>query len=484
MPTLSAMTESHSVDGAGPSTDSPAVFGAPLREVDPEIAALIGDELGRQRAMLDLVASESVPPRAVLEAQGSVLTAKYADGYPGGRDYDTCEVVDEIELLAIERAKDLFGAAHANVQPYSGSNANFCVLHALCEPGDAVLGFDFSHGGHPTHYHDSTFAGRYFRAIGYHVRRNDRLVDMDEVAALARRHRPKVIFAGWSCYPRFMDFRAFRQICDDVGAYLVVDMAHFAGLVATGLHPDPVGYADACTMTVHKTLGGARGGAILSTEALAERIDAAVYPGEQGCPLMHVIAAKAVTFLVARTDAYRERMERTVEGAQTIAAALVAAEPRTGATVVTGGTDVHQLLVDLGGGEGPSAGEASHHGGAGSAGGEQAMPSSSWSETASAAGQGREAWAELRRLNEIGISANAIRLAFDALPEPGASGLRFGTTALASRGLGRPEFEEVGAILAEALSLRDTAGGRSAATRCAERVRALTEAFPLYGFIE
>jgi glycine hydroxymethyltransferase len=482
MPTLSAMTGLHSVDGPVPA-DSAAVFGAPLRDVDPEVAELIGDELGRQRATLDLVASESVPPRAVLEAQGSVLTAKYADGYAGRRDYDTCGVVDEIELLAIERAKDLFGAAHANVQPYSGSNANFCVLHALCEPGDAVLGFDFSHGGHPTHYHDSTFAGRYFRAIGYHVRRDDRLVDMDEVADLARRHRPKVIFAGWSCYPRFFDFRAFRQICDDVGAYLVVDMAHFAGLVAAGLHPDPVGYADACTMTVHKTLGGARGGAILSTEALAERIDAAVYPGEQGCPLMHVVAAKAVTFLVAGTDAYRERMARTVEGAQTIAAALVRAEDRTGATVVTGGTDVHQLLVDLGGGDGPGAG-ASHHASAAAAGRERSTASSSWSETASASGQGREAWAELHRLNEIGISANAIRLAFDSLPEPGASGLRFGTTALASRGFSRPEFEEVGDILAEALSSREDAGASSAAARCAERVRALTEAHPLYGFIE
>lgn len=488
MPTLSAMTDLQAADEPASPGDSTAVLGAPLSEVDPEIAELIGHELGRQRATLDLVASESVPPRAVLEAQGSVLTAKYADGYAGKRDYDTCEVVDEIELLAIARAKDLFGAAHANVQPYSGSNANFCVLHALCDPGDAVLGFDFSHGGHPTHYHGSTFAGRYFEAVGYHVRRDDRLVDMDEVAELARRHRPKVIFAGWSCYPRFLDFQAFRQICDDVGAYLVVDMAHFAGLVAAGLHPDPVGYADACTMTVHKTLGGARGGAILSTEALAERIDAAVYPGEQGCPLMHVIAAKAVTFALAGTDAYRERMERTVEGAQTIAAALVAAEARTGATVVTGGTDVHQLLVDLGGGGASAAGEASNHASGATravgAGGEAVPASSSWSERESAPRTGREAWTELHRLNEIGISANAIRLAYDALPEPGASGLRFGTTALASRGFGQPEFAEVGAILAEALSLDDSAGARPAAARCAERVRALTEAHPLYDYIE
>jgi glycine hydroxymethyltransferase len=492
------MSETQPTDGAGRAGGPQAVFDAPLDEVDPEIAELIGAELGRQRATLDLVASESVPPRAVLEVQGSVLSAKYADGYAGRRDYDTCHVVDEIELLAIDRAKELFGAGHANVQPYSGSNANFCVLHALCEPGDVVLGFDFSHGGHPTHNDSATFSGRYFDAIGYHVRRDDRLVDMDEVAELARAHRPKVIFAGWSCYPRFLDFRQFRQICDEVGAYLVVDMAHFAGLVAAGLHPDPVGYADVCTMTVHKTLGGARGGAILSTEALAEQIDAGVYPGEQGCPLMHVIAAKAVTFAVASTEAYRERMERTVEGARAIAAALVEAEPRTGATVVTGGTDVHQLLVDLSGGaaghgegspphvKGAAAGGGAAGGGAaggGAAGGPPAA-SSSWSEPGSPSGAGRQAWAELHRLNEVGISANAIRLAFDPLPEPGASGLRFGATALASRGFGPAEFAEVGAILADALAVRDGPGSPSAAASCVERVRALTEAFPLYGFLD
>jgi len=422
--------------------DAARIADSPLADVDPEIAELIAGELGRQRATLDLVASENVPPRAVLEAQGSVLTAKYADGYPGHREYDTCEWIDAIESLAIERAKSLFGAAHANVQPYSGASANQCVLRALCEPGDRVLGWDFTHGGHPTHYDSQTFAGRYYDAIAYHVRREDRLVDMDEVEALAQRHRPKVIFAGWSCYTRFLDFRRYRQICDDVGAYLVVDMAHFAGLVAAGLHPDPVGYADACTMTVHKTLGGARGGAILSQAELAERIDAAVYPGEQGCPLPHVIAAKAVTFAIAATDTYRERMERTVEGAQAIARAIVAAADRAGVSVVTGGTDVHQLLVDL-------------------------------------APSGREAWAELSRLNGLGISANAIELAYDAQEHPGVSGLRFGAAALASRGFGRAEFEEVGALLAEALV--PDAGG--AAGEVVARVRTLTEAFPLYGYL-
>jgi len=431
----------------GPIDDPVQVFAGSLADVDPELAGLIGGELARQRSTLDLVASESVPPRAVLEAQGSILTAKYADGYPARRDYDTCEVIDAIETLAIERAKDLFGAAHANVQPYSGSSANQSVLHALCEPGDRVLGFDFNHGGHPTHYHGDTFAGRYYDAVAYHVRERDRLVDMDEVASLAKQHRPKVIFAGWSCYPRFLDFRAFREICDETGAFLVVDMAHFAGLVAAGLHPDPVGYADACTMTVHKTLGGARGGAILCHAELADRIDAAVYPGEQGCPLPHVIAAKAVTFAIAATDSYRRRMERTVSGAQTIAAALSAAETATGAHVVTGGTDVHQLLVDL-------------------------------------APSGRDASGELAHLNALGISANAIRLAFDPMIPPGASGLRLGAAALAARGFGHAEFEEVGSIVATALA--EPIGDRTspAASRLAERVRALVEAFPLYTFLD
>jgi glycine hydroxymethyltransferase len=415
---------------------------APLGELDPEIAELIAGELGRQRDTLDLVASESVPPRAVLEAQGSILTAKYADGYPGKRDYDTCGWVDAVETLAIGRAMSLFGAAHANVQPYSGSSANQSVLRALCEPGDPILGFDFTHGGHPTHYHPDTFAGRYYSAVAYHVRQADRLVDMDEVADLAEHHRPKVIFAGWSCYPRFLDFRAFREICDDVDAYLVVDMAHFAGLVAAGLHPDPVAYADACTMTLHKTLGGARGGAIVCTEELADRIDGAVYPGEQGCPLPHVIAAKAVTLALAATDAYRERMERTVRGAQTVAGILAEAEGSLGATVVTGGTDVHQFLVDL-------------------------------------APSGREAWRQLDLLNKLGISANAIRLAFDPQAEPAASGLRFGTAALAGRGFGDTEFEQVGRILVDALA---PAGG--AIGDVLARVQALTSAFPLYTFLD
>ena len=385
------------------------LFDLSLGELDAQLSAALKGELSRQRHMLDLVASESVPPRAVLEAQGSVLTAKYADGYPQKRDYDTCEWVDEIETLAIERAKSLFGAEHANVQPYSGASANAAALHALCQPGEVVLGFDFAHGGHPTQCGETTFAGRNYRAVCYHVRRDNRLVDMDEVADLARRHGPKVIFAGWSCYSRHLDFGAFREIADEVGAALVVDMAHFAGLVAAKAHPDPVPFADVCTMTTHKTLGGARGGAILCRGDLAGKIDAAVYPGEQGCPLPQVIAAKAVTFKLAGTEAFRERIQRTLEGAWTMARVLVEAENRTRAHVVTGGTDVHQFLVDL-------------------------------------APAGTEAWATLSRLNRIGISANAIGLAYDKRLEPECSGLRFGAMALACRGFRREQFNEVGEI--------------------------------------
>ena len=417
-------------------------FESTLAELDPEVDRAVGGELARQRCTLDLVASESVPPRAVLEAQGSVLSAKYADGYPARRDYDSCEWVDKIETLAIDRAKALFGAEHANVQPYSGASANAAVLHALCEPGDTVLGFDFAHGGHPTQYSADTFAGRNYRTLSYHVRRADRVVDMDEVLALTRQHRPKVIFAGWSCYSRHLDFKAFRDVADEVDAALVVDMAHFAGLVATKLHPDPVLFADACTMTTHKTLGGARGGAIICRAGLAERIDAAVYPGEQGCPLPNVIAAKAVTFKLAASEAFKERMGRTLEGARTMAETLVGAEERTGAHVVTGGTDVHQFLVDL-------------------------------------SPRGREASATLSRLNSLGISANAIGLAYDPLEAPACSGLRFGATALASRGFARQEFVEAGEILADALAT----DGFDDDGSIGKRVNELAARWPLYSYL-
>jgi glycine hydroxymethyltransferase len=424
------------------------VFETPLSELDPEVYELVRGEQERQSRTLDLVASESIPPLAVLEAQGSILTAKYADGYPGARDYDTCEWVDGVEALAIDRAKELFCADHANVQPYSGSNANIAVLHALCEPGDAVLGWDFEHGGHPTHYWSGTFAGRYFKTASYGVRRQDRLVDMDQVAELAREHRPKVVIAGWSCYSRWLDFRRFREICDEVGAFLVVDMAHFAGLVAAGLHPDPVPYADACTMTVHKTLGGARGGAILCRHELAERIDSAVYPGVQGGPLPHVIAAKAVTFAIAGSDGYRKRMETTVEGARTMAAVLEQGSESAGVAVVTGGTDVHQLTVDLG-------------------------------------SSGRDASAVLAELNRIGISANAMRIAFDQAPNGACSGLRIGAVALAARGFLNNDFNEVGKLLVEALEAArpckgDGSGLEQLPESFADRVQQLLAGFPIY----
>jgi glycine hydroxymethyltransferase len=372
-----------------------------------------------------------------------VLSAKYADGYPKRRESDTCEWVDEVESLAIERAKALFGAEHANVQPYSGASANAAVLHGLCEPGEVVLGFDFAHGGHPSQGDRSTFAGRNYTCFSYHVRRDSRLVDMEEVAELSRRHRPKVIFAGWSCYSRHLDFAAFREIADEVGAAFVVDMAHFAGLVAARLHPDPVPFADACTMTTHKTLGGARGGAIVCRGDLAERIDAAVYPGEQGGPLPHVIAGKAVTFKLAATEAFRERLERTLAGARVMAGRLVEDQARTGALVVTGGTEVHQFLVDLAPG-------------------------------------GLEAGAMLSRLNEIGISANAFSLAFDPRQAPECSGLRFGTAALASRGFSDEEFAEVGEILVEALANK----GRDPGGILAGRVAALATKVPLYPYLD
>jgi len=413
-----------------------------LAEVDPEIADAIDQELVRQRVTLDMIASENVVPRSVLEAQGSILTSKYADGYPGARDYDGCEWVDAIERIAISRACELFGAEHANVQPYSGSSANAAVLHALCKPGDAVLGFDFNHGGHPTHYAEETFAGRYYRARAYHVDRATGLVDMEEVAQLASEHRPKVIFAGWSCYPRWLDFARFREIADEVGAALVVDMAHFAGLVAGQVHPDPVPYADVCTMTIHKTLGGARGGAILCRAEHAARIDAAVYPGEQGCPLPHVTAGKAVTLRIAGTDEYRERMARTVAGARAVAMAFVEATSRNDVRVLTGGTDVHQVLLALG----DSTVDAERM---------------------------------LERLHVVGVNANVIRVPYDHREPPSSSGIRLGTAALATRGFSTADFDDLGELLVSAFSPTPD----SELSELAKSARELTDRYPIYGFV-
>ena len=298
-------------------------FNPPVAEVDPEIAEILDLELDRQQRTLEMIASENFVPVSVLEAQGSVLTNKYAEGYPGRRYYGGCEFVDMAEQLAIDRAKALFGAEHANVQPHAGAQANIAVYHALLQPGDKLMGLELAHGGHLTHGMKLNASGRLYEIVTYGVDRETSLIDMDEVARIAREERPKMIVAGWSAYPRQLDFPRFREIADEVGAYLFVDMAHFAGLVAAGLHPSPVPYADVVATTIHKTLGGPRSGMILCREEYAKKIDSAVFPGQQGGPLEHVIAAKAVALKIAASDAFRERQERTLVGANSLAEALL-----------------------------------------------------------------------------------------------------------------------------------------------------------------
>ena len=302
---------------------SPDFFNRPLAEVDPEIADAIQHELERQQRTLEMIASENFVPQAILECQGSVLTNKYAEGYPGKRYYGGCEYVDIIEQLAIDRAKALFGAEHANVQPHAGAQTNAAVYHALLQPGDTIMGLALPHGGHLTHGMKLNVSGRLYDIAPYEVSRETSLIDMDEVERIAHERKPKLILAGWSAYPRFLDFERFRAIADAVGAYLVVDMAHFAGLVAAGEHPNPVPYADVVTSTVHKTLGGARGGLILCREEYAKAINSAVFPGQQGGPLEHVIAGKAVAFRIAQTELFRERQQRTVAGAKALAEELL-----------------------------------------------------------------------------------------------------------------------------------------------------------------
>jgi len=419
-------------------SDLPAdFFERPLADVDPEVADALDRELDRQRRTLEMIASENFVPQAILEAQGSVLTNKYAEGYPGRRYYGGCEFVDVIEQLAIDRAKALFGAEHVNVQPHAGAQANAAVFHALMQPGDTLMGLALPHGGHLTHGMRINFSGRLYDVAAYEVDRETHRIDMDAVAALARERRPKVILAGWSAYPRVLDFARFREIADEVGAFLVVDMAHFAGLVAAGEHPNPVPYADVVTSTVHKTLGGARGGLILCREALAKKIDSAVFPGQQGGPLEHVIAGKAVAFRIARMEAFRERQRRTVAGARAVAEELLRAGG--GVTVLTGGTDVHLVLADL------------RH-----------------SEL-----DGKQAE---DRLHEIGITVNRNAVPFDPRPPAVSSGLRLGTPALATRGLQGEDYHEVGRIIGEALQ----PGFAGVRHELAERVAAIAERYPLY----
>ncbi len=410
----------------------------PLASVDPDVARAVAAELDRQQSTLEMIASENFAPVSVLEAQGSVLTNKYAEGYPGKRYYGGCEYVDVTEQLAIDRAKELFGAEHANVQPHSGAQANTAVYFALLEHGDTILGLDLAHGGHLTHGMRLNYSGKVLNVVPYHVRSSDGLVDMDEVAALAAEHRPKMIVAGWSAYPRHLDFARFREIADSVGALLMVDMAHFAGLVAAGLHPSPVPYADIVTTTTHKTLGGPRGGLILSREQYGKKINSAVFPGMQGGPLEHVIAAKAVALRIAGSEGFRERQRRTVEGAKILAERLLAEDTtKAGVKVLTGGTDVHLVLVDL----------------------------------VESELTGRDAE---DRLHGIGITVNRNAVPHDPRPPMVTSGLRIGTPALATRGFTAADFTEVADIIALALqpSYDEDA--------LAERVRNLADLHPLY----
>ena len=417
------------------------VTDAPLSELDPEIAAVLDGEARRQRETLEMIASENFAPRAILQAQGSVLTNKYAEGYPGKRYYGGCEQVDVAEDLARERAKQLFGADHANVQPHSGASANAAVMQKLLTPGDTILGLDLAHGGHLTHGMRLNFSGMLYDAATYGVSPTDHRIDMDQVRAVALERRPKMVIAGWSAYPRHLDFAAFRAIADEVGAYLLVDMAHIAGLVAAGVHPSPVPYADVVTSTTHKTLTGPRGGIILCRAELAKKIDSGVFPGQQGGPLMHVIAAKAVAFKLAMTPEFKEKQERTLRGASILADRLLADDARaTGVDVVTGGTDVHLVLADL----------------------------------RSSVLDGRQAE---DRLHEAGITANRNAVPFDPRPPMVTSGVRLGTPALATRGFGDSEFVEVADIVAGAF---DPA---SDVVALRERVAVLTDKFPLYATV-
>ncbi|MGW4325604.1 serine hydroxymethyltransferase [Nocardia sp. NPDC004573] len=413
-----------------------------LGELDPELAAAMAGELARERDTLEMIASENFVPRAVLQAQGSVLTNKYAEGYPGRRYYGGCEHVDVVETLARDRAKELFGAEFANVQPHSGAQANAAVLMSLMDPGEKLLGLDLAHGGHLTHGMRLNFSGKLYEVHSYGVSKEDHRVDMDEVRDIALRARPKVIVAGWSAYPRHQDFAAFRSIADEVGAYLWVDMAHFAGLVAAGLHPSPVPHADVVSSTVHKTLGGPRSGLILAKQEYAKKLNSSVFPGQQGGPLMHAIAAKAVAFKIAASEEFRNRQERTLSGAKILAERLTAADVKDkGISVLTGGTDVHLVLVDL--------------------------------RNSELDGQQGE-----DLLHEIGITVNRNAVPFDPRPPMVTSGLRIGTAALATRGFGDTEFAEVADIIAGALA------GSADLDALRARVSKLAEDVPLYDGLE
>ncbi|AFM07085.1 serine hydroxymethyltransferase [Corynebacterium pseudotuberculosis] len=415
-----------------------------LSELDPEVAGAIAGELDRQRSTLEMIASENFVPRAVLQAQGSVFTNKYAEGYPGRRYYGGCENADIVEDLARNRAKEVFGAEFANVQPHAGAQANAAVLMALANPGDKIMGLSLAHGGHLTHGMHLNFSGKLYQVAAYEVDPETFRVDMDKVREQALAEKPQVLIAGWSAYPRQQDFEAFRSIADEVGAKLWVDMAHFAGLVAAGLHPSPVPHADVVSTTVHKTLGGPRSGMILAKQEYAKKLNSAVFPGQQGGPLMHAIAAKAVAMKIAATEEFKNRQQRTLEGAKLIAERLVSADCKAaGVDVLTGGTDVHLVLVDL--------------------------------RNSQMDGQQAE-----DLLHEVGITVNRNAVPFDPRPPMVTSGLRIGTPALATRGFDTAGFSEVADIIGTALAQ----GTNANVPELRARVTKLAEQYPLYEGLE
>jgi glycine hydroxymethyltransferase len=421
---------------------SNSFFSAPLAEADPEIASAIDLELGRQRDEIELIASENIVSRAVLEAQGSVMTNKYAEGYPGRRYYGGCEQVDIAEQLAIDRAKALFNCTFANVQPHSGSQANQAVFMSLLQPGDVILGMSLAAGGHLTHGAAPNMSGKWFKAVQYGVRRDDHLIDFDEVERLAREHKPKLIIAGGSAYPRIIDFARFRAIADSVGASLMVDMAHFAGLVAGGAHPSPFPHAHVVTTTTHKTLRGPRGGMILSNDAdLGKKINSAIFPGLQGGPLMHVIAGKAVAFGEALKPAFKTYAAAVRENARVLAAEL----KEQGLDIVSGGTDTHLMLVDL-------------------------RPKHLTGKLAEVS------------LEHAGITCNKNAIPFDPEKPTVTSGVRLGTPAATTRGFGPTEWRQIGQLIGETLdglaaSNEDNARVERAVS---EKVMALCRKFPIY----
>ncbi len=423
--------------------ESTAFFTANLQSVDPDMAKAVSQELGRQRDEIELIASENIVSRAVLEAQGSILTNKYAEGYPGRRYYGGCQYVDIAEKLAIERACELFGVGFANVQPNSGSQANQAVFLALLQPGDTFMGLDLAAGGHLTHGSPVNVSGKWFKPIPYGVRRDDNLIDMDAVAKLAQEHKPKLIIAGGSAYPRHWDFAKFREIADSVGAFFMVDMAHFAGIVAAGLHPSPFPHAHVATTTTHKTLRGPRGGLILTDDAaLAKKFNSAIFPGIQGGPLMHVIAAKGVAFGEALHPSFKLYIQQVLDNAKALAATLV----EKGFAISSGGTDNHLMLVDL-------------------------------------RGQGLTGKAAEASLGRAHITCNKNGVPFDTASPMVTSGIRLGSPAATSRGFGTAEFEKIGELVASCLlglAADGDEGNASTETAIRAEVATLTKRFPIY----